>query len=67
MDYFLIFDFNLVKKIMLRVQVRTARFTYVASTERGEEDEAEAIGTRLFWGAWSASHPSEQPLRGRGR
>lgn len=62
MDYFLIFDFNLVKKIMLRFQVRTAWFTYVDSTDRGEEDEAEAISTRLFWGAWLSLHPSEQPL-----
>lgn len=42
---------------MLRVQVRTAWFT-----DGGEEDEAEVVSTRLFWGARSASHPSEQLL-----
>lgn len=42
---------------MLRVQVRTAWFT-----DGGEEDEAEVVGTRLFWGVRSALHPSEQLL-----
>lgn len=44
--------------------MRTAWFTDVDSTDGGEEDGVEVVGT---WGVRLASHPSEQPLWGRER
>jgi len=41
---------------MLRVEVRAARFASVGRRERGEEEGAGSVGTRLLRGA--GSHPS---------